>query len=129
MANYQRISHGDSGVECAEGRRHNKSKCKPRLERKRGGPRGISGEAGAVHKSADCDSLLYWQNQINVAFACGKPKIQQQEPQPIAQWDQALPQAGEMEMKWECSSRRRGDKSKNNEIADDATEYCNVRAN
>jgi len=21
-------------------------------------------------KSADCDSLLYWQNQINMAFAC-----------------------------------------------------------
>jgi len=26
--------------------------------------------ASAACKSADCDSLLYWQNQINMAFAC-----------------------------------------------------------
>lgn len=43
---------------------------------------GGAGKGDTVHKSADCDSLLYWQNQINVAFACGKPKIQQQQPPP-----------------------------------------------
>lgn len=51
---------------------------------------GGAGRGDTVHKSADCDSLLYWQNQINVAFACGKPKIQQQQPppqNPITQWD------------------------------------------